>query len=280
MIISRGSQLGLMFDHPQLQKDFYEILLKRNTELRDIVHKGMETVKDGMVTLKVPEEEISNFDLPNLENQIIIQGKATEAIGEVNIIDGKNSRWFLIRESVEKCADMIRINENFSSTIFRKIKNGKHTYLLGKYEMVRFYYAKGYIKGFYFNTAYKIAFEFGFDTMNEGYYFDGKYPEQFNKVARLMTFIELGDVEVIVLEQGRNNGKQKNDGKVTNQSDFKVYVVDSSWNKLIIRTEGFAVRGHFRLQPCGEGFSDRKLIWINAFEKHGYIRRPKSAIIN
>ncbi len=97
---------------------------------------------------------------------------------------------------------------------------------------------------------------------------------------KIMIFIELGDIEIVEILKGRNNGKPKSNGKITNTSEYTVYVVDSSWNKLIIRTDGFAVMGHFRLQPCGINFSDRKLIWINAFEKHGYKRSPKAKILH
>jgi hypothetical protein len=47
----------------------------------------------------------------------------------------------------------------------------------------------------------------------------------------------------------------------------------SSYLKTIVRTEGFKVRGHWRWQAYGEGMKERKLIFINAFEKKGYIRR-------
>lgn len=31
---------------------------------------------------------------------------------------------------------------------------------------------------------------------------------------------------------------------------------------------------------CGVNMSDRKLIWIDAFEKQGYKRKPKARILN
>lgn len=58
----------------------------------------------------------------------------------------------------------------------------------------------------------------------------------------------------------------------TNQ---KLNYYDCTWYTTIIRTEGFSVRGHFRLQPCGKGKQDKKLIYIHEFQKHGYVRRAR-----
>jgi len=58
----------------------------------------------------------------------------------------------------------------------------------------------------------------------------------------------------------------------TNQ---KVTYYDCSWYTTIVRNEGFSVRGHFRLQPCGKGKQNKKLIFIHEFQKHGYVRRAR-----
>lgn len=55
----------------------------------------------------------------------------------------------------------------------------------------------------------------------------------------------------------------------------KIEYYDCSWYTTIIRNEGFSVRGHFRLQPCGAGKRDKKLIYIHEFQKHGYVRRAR-----
>jgi hypothetical protein len=136
------------------------------------------------------------------------------------------------------------------------------------------------IRGCYWDREKHIAFEVGFDLELDKYFAPFAYEAEWLRVIKLMIFVELGDIEVEFIEKGRNNKKPKKEGKITNDSEYNVYVVDSSWNKLIIRTDGFAVRGHFRLQPCGEGMKDRKLIWIDAFEKHGYKRTPRAKIIH
>lgn len=66
--------------------------------------------------------------------------------------------------------------------------------------------------------------------------------------------------------------------KHKNETDLKIRVVGCEWITTIIRTEGFGVSGHFRFQPCGKDGSDRKLIWINPFQKNGYTRRAQIII--
>ena len=54
-----------------------------------------------------------------------------------------------------------------------------------------------------------------------------------------------------------------------------IQVIDSSWYTSLVRTEGFMVRGHLRMQACGKALSERRLIYIDSFEKHGYVRKAK-----
>lgn len=54
--------------------------------------------------------------------------------------------------------------------------------------------------------------------------------------------------------------------------------VDSTWDSDITVLNPFMVRGHFRRQVCGKGGKDRKLIYIDAFMKKGYHRRPQKIL--
>ena len=55
-----------------------------------------------------------------------------------------------------------------------------------------------------------------------------------------------------------------------NKTKGTVKILDSKWFTTLVKSDSFNVRGHFRFQPCGEGMKDRKLIWINEFQKDGY----------
>jgi hypothetical protein len=58
--------------------------------------------------------------------------------------------------------------------------------------------------------------------------------------------------------------------KYVNDTNMNITYLTSTWFTTLVKSDAFKVRGHFRLQPCGEGLKDRKLIWVNDFEKGGY----------
>ena len=97
-----------------------------------------------------------------------------------------------------------------------------------------------------------------------------------NILLNTIVFIEFASPEIKFVVAGKKNSVRPIG--YTNDAPFPVSIVDSTWNKYIVRTEGFGVSGHFRLQPCGEGLKDLKLVWINAYQKNGYVRKPKSEI--
>lgn len=284
MIISRRSQLALMLldtDRLKLILEHITVTLKKEQSYLELER---DEVSKKLVKLGAEIREWGE-DLPPVDTQHV-KGMATTAIltkeGWDNLVKGgqwpKAEFLFLITRGVEDCSKMIRIGDYFSTTAFNKMKFGAYRYLLGKNEMVVLTCRQGIITGMYWHDINGVCFEFGFDLTNDKYYAPHTQMAIFNRIAKLITFIELGDIETVYLPAGRNNGKPKKAGKITNTSEFNVYIVDTSWNKLIIRTDGFGVRGHFRLQPCGKEHKDRKLIWVDSFEKHGYVRRPKAAI--
>ena len=67
--------------------------------------------------------------------------------------------------------------------------------------------------------------------------------------------------------------------KYTNDSDSRITILDSTWFTNLVKSESFNVRGHFRLQPCGQAFKDKKLIWIDSFQKSGYNRKATVELI-
>lgn len=93
-----------------------------------------------------------------------------------------------------------------------------------------------------------------------------------------LVFMDYAEVQEKIVKAGtKNKGISKKSGD-SNLSEFNVIRLDSTYFTRIYREEGFSVSGHFRLQPCGEGLRDRKLIYINPFEKNGYTRRAKIEI--
>jgi hypothetical protein len=292
MVISNNSQLGLRFADRNVQVEFLRLLMVVNEDLR----KGYELISDKVDAGEVDENGFVQIDVdPDLYNLVGDDGNiigkrldeistrtfvCSKADNDEILIDGDGSKFFFICDSVYKAANLIKIGENFTGRTLKDINFGKYTYLMGKNRFTRFVVMLDAVRGFYYDDKNNIAFEWGIDMRSGAYYFDGNYSREFSIVMQILTFVELGDIEIIELRAGKNNGGDKKTDKVTNTSKNTVYVVDSTWNQIIIRTEGFAVRGHFRLQTCGVNHADRKMIWVGAFEKHGYKRTPKAKILH
>jgi hypothetical protein len=95
-------------------------------------------------------------------------------------------------------------------------------------------------------------------------------------VATTLLFLRYAEVETKVTGP-KDRRARVNEVKYVNQTGFDVQVVDSRWFTTLVRTGAFGVRGHFRLQPFGEGGKQRKLIWVGDYQKQGYVRRAKMA---
>jgi hypothetical protein len=89
--------------------------------------------------------------------------------------------------------------------------------------------------------------------------------------VRLLIFTELTDVETVHLGPNQSSGTKKQ-GKYLNNSNKNIRVIDSSWNKILIKGQTFSVSGHIRLQPYGPGMKYRKPIFIDEYDKDGYTR--------
>jgi len=59
--------------------------------------------------------------------------------------------------------------------------------------------------------------------------------------------------------------------KYVNDTKLNLIYLDSKWFTNLVKSDGFNVRGHFRLQPKKkDGAWTKELIWINEFKKSGY----------
>jgi hypothetical protein len=103
------------------------------------------------------------------------------------------------------------------------------------------------------------------DERNQDFY------DEMMLFTKLLIFTELSDIETIDLSPKQSSGTKKQ-GKILNESNKNVRVIDSSWNKILVKGQSFNVRGHVRLQPYGPGLKFRRLQYIDEFEKQGYTR--------
>jgi hypothetical protein len=111
---------------------------------------------------------------------------------------------------------------------------------------------------------------------NENDYLNDK---NFTDFLRMLIFVLYSEVDEMVIRPNQSTGTKRN-GKYVNQSKNDFVLVDSRWNNTIIRTEGFGVSGHFRLQRVGRNREERKLVYISEFVKNGYVRLSKKQTIS
>ena len=101
-----------------------------------------------------------------------------------------------------------------------------------------------------------------------------------------LLFKKYANVETYLIEAGQKQFMKADfspiecktpEHKAKNEAGINVTVLDSIWYTTICRDEGFMVSGHFRLQPCKDsaGHWTRKIIYIAAYEKHGYHRQAR-----
>jgi hypothetical protein len=96
----------------------------------------------------------------------------------------------------------------------------------------------------------------------------------FTHLILILNFIKYAEIETKIALPNRPIFEGIN-CLYNNKSKHPIEIIDSTWFTTFIKSDAFKVRGHFRLQPCGEGLKDRKLIWINEFQKEGYTREAK-----
>ncbi len=90
----------------------------------------------------------------------------------------------------------------------------------------------------------------------------------------ILAFLKYAEIETVELKPKEK--KKLFDCKYLNETNETIEIIDSSWFRTIINSEGFNVRGHFRLQPKKkDGKWTKELIWINEFKKKGFVRKAK-----
>lgn len=92
------------------------------------------------------------------------------------------------------------------------------------------------------------------------------------KLLQILVYMHYGDI--FTKKYGKKEGiKTTTRGVISNTSDFDISYVNTLW-KQRVSTSGFSVGGHWRLQPFGSRKNpEKKLIWIEEFEKTGYNRK-------
>lgn len=200
---------------------------------------------------------------------------------------------YYVTQTVLDNLDLLKVSRtgnHFDWTVFKNLKNQKVTLILPDNKLLRVFITAPGLQMFWLTFS---KFKNGGEKIEGNMkwvmlYLDtdtGKLCEHFDHkdavaieefIYKLMCFFYLTENDELQIQSGKKYGSKKSPDNMLNDFKFPVTVVNSRWNITTIRTEGFTVSGHFRLQPCGIGFIDRKIIFIEPFEKQGYVRKAKS----
>lgn len=206
-----------------------------------------------------------------------------------SLISSTNNKTFIVTESVIRNLDLLKITkkgDHFDWTVFKHIGNRKVTFILPDNIFLRMVIQDDTIHFFHNKFTMQDKVKGTGHTLFVLFYLNrvtGELCEHFEHqdvksieemVYKFLCFFYLTDNQEEVIAPGKVHGTRKT-GKTLNDFTFPVTIVTSKWNITTIRTEGFGVSGHFRVQPCGEGRANSKIIFIEPFQKNGYIRKAK-----
>lgn len=191
---------------------------------------------------------------------------------------------YLITKKALNDIELIKVGKNFDFTLLAGIKEQKTTYLINENLCFRFFIDGYFLRVLILKRSKKpegywtdylvINMDLVTGDMTDVdqvmNYDEETYGKDIKLFIKCLIFVEIADSELVYINSGQKIGT-KRDGYF-NLQPSKVVIVNSTWNKITVRTEGFSVSGHFRLQRYGEGRNEVKLIWIEPFAKQGYIR--------
>lgn len=206
-----------------------------------------------------------------------------------NLLNKEFNKNYLITNTVMDKLGLLKINQDkMDWSVFSNINKGKYTFILPTNQVLRLavtehqlYFACSVVK------KMNIS-ENKMDVINHIFFIDKSdwqpcehlknHAPLINKkvfIYKLLCFIFLSDIEEEIIKPGQSVGTKKS-GKFVNSFDSNMTIVTSKWNITSIRTEGFNVSGHFAIRYTGEGRTIPKMVYIQPFMKHGYIRKAKA----
>lgn len=199
---------------------------------------------------------------------------------------------YYITNTVVEKLDMLKVSNTdgrYDWTVFKNIGACKLTFVFKENRFLRLWIHDDVIQFLYANHTYytsaeklkynasgKTDFLQLFLYRNTGEltgFFDDQARSMEETFYKLLCFFFLSENEEIIVNPGKSYGTKKQPDVLTNDATVPITIVNSCWNITSIRTEGFDVRGHFRLQPCGPGLTETKMIFIQPFKKEGYVRK-------
>jgi len=226
---------------------------------------------------KFAKENYANFPISEDDKNAEIEDAFTK------LFSGKGTKSYIIKEDAQTVIGAIKLDGSFDLKIFKKIPNEQKEIILNRSELFRYYNDGEIMRVLYVTIDWKTLWTsyHSFTIMHSensyspNYYEREDVKEKCHLFMKMLVFLHFSEISEVFLKPNGKIGSHST-GRYKNETKHPFIVVNTKWNITSIRTEGFSVRGHFRLQPCGKENQDRKLIFIEEFEKQGYVRKAKS----
>lgn len=203
------------------------------------------------------------------------------------LITPKGHKPYYCTKSVLDCLDMLKISkkgDHFDWTFFKGLPDQIATFIFPDNKMLRMQIIGETIAFIHVQfTEMKenrnkgnmdwIMFHLNRKTGELCEHFGHKDVINIEKfIYSLLCFVYLADNEEIVIPAHSKYGTRKS-GKIINSSPYALVMINSKWNVTSIRNEGFTVSPHFAVRWTGTGRTIPKIVFIDQFEKSGYIRK-------
>jgi hypothetical protein len=168
--------------------------------------------------------------------------------------------------------DRIHVNSisvELQGEIYDKIEPGYYAYLLNKNDFLLLYKSR----------SNKLIFSKWYKVSSSGFRCDWVEiapKASFDSISRLLlqlvTYLIYSEEKVE--RRVRSPKTHTSDGKkLINNTGASFTLIDTSWNRKLIITNGVQVRGFWRLQRYGKKWSKRKLKYIDSFYRGPMVRR-------
>lgn len=263
-------------------------------------HIALRFLTDDTLAFEIIEKTHSNEVRKIINRKHLDNVMSTKVAALWQLINKDNQKAFLVTETVHDKLDMLKVktdvNGHYDWTVFKDAHYCKDTFILYPIEQ---YKGGGCLRIFINGDVIEFChLRFQFDNRNNKdrgtamwtlFYINRVNNEHgthcnhkdvkdiYEFVYKLLCFIFLSENEYQEVKGGQSIGTKKN-GKFKNDLPIPVTIINSKWNVTVVRTDGFLVRGHFALRRCGVGRVFTRMVYIEPFEKHGYIRRAQNII--
>jgi hypothetical protein len=250
-------------------------------------HLATPFLSSSKVAMDIIKNKYPN-DWECLNEPETILGLEGQIHGMWRLLSPNNQKAYYVTNTVIDKLDLLKVDKRnekyYDWTIFSDVKEGKRTYIFDENKVLRIRVGdnKIHVCMIYYSMINKVQGHMKYDM----FWVDtetNRHPElmeieSIQKIEtfiyKLLCFVFLSDIDEDVVLSGRKSGTKKS-GKIINTLPVPVTIINSRWNTTVT-VNGFVVRGHGRMQACGEEMKKRKLIWIEPFVKDGRTIKAKS----